>query len=130
MGPGTTEQARSVKASKSQYALFPLPRAFEQRHARIETGCSDLPAEGTLLLVQQPMHHHAVQHHHDRIRDVRGPAFIDTGAYETGGVSFDLDPLRIRCNTLHPAAPVEQFIIAGLAGAELEMSCADVPEVA
>jgi hypothetical protein len=32
-----------------------------------------------LLLVQQPMHRHAVQHHHDRIRDLWGPAFLDTG---------------------------------------------------
>src|SRR5258705_2355901 len=62
----------------NRYRLFPLPRAFEQRHAGLETGCGDRPAEGTLLLVQQPMHHHAVQHHHDRIRDVRGPTFVDT----------------------------------------------------
>jgi hypothetical protein len=110
--------------------LFPLPRTFEQRHAGLETGSGNRPAEGTLLLVQQPMHHHAVQHHHDRIRDVRGPAFLDPGAHEMGGVSFDLDPLRIRCDTLHPAAPVEQFIIAGVAGAELEMSCAGVLEAA
>ena len=75
---------------------FPVPRAFEQRHAGLETGCSNRSAEGTLLFVQQPMHYHAVQHHHDRIRDVRGPAFIDTGAHEMGGVSFDLAPLRIR----------------------------------
>src|SRR6266850_5118534 len=110
--------------------LFPLPRAFEQRHAGLETGCGDCPAEGARFLVQQPMHHHAMQHHHDRIGDVHGPAFIDTGAHEMGGVSFDLAPLRIRCDTLHPAAPVEQFIIAGVAGAELEMSRAGVLEVA
>ena len=72
--------------------LFPPPRAFEQRHAGLETGCGDRPAEGTLLLVQQPMHHHAVQHHHDRIGDVRGPAFIDAGTHDMGGVSFDLAP--------------------------------------
>ena len=92
---GTDFQRRAklnaTVGSMSQYALFFLPRDFEQRHAGLETGCGDRPAEGTLLLVQQPMHHHAVQHHHDRIRDVRGPAFIDTGAHEMGGVSFDLD---------------------------------------
>jgi hypothetical protein len=50
-----------------------VPRAFEQRHAGIETGCSNRPAEGTLLLVQQPMHDHAMQHHHDRILDDPAP---------------------------------------------------------
>src|SRR5712675_2625696 len=114
----------------NRYRLFPLPRAFEQRHAGLETGCSNRSAEGTLLFVQQPMHYHAVQHHHDRIRDVRGPAFIDTGTHEMGGVSFDLAPLCIPCDTLHPAAPVEQFIIAGVAGAKLEMSCTGALEVA
>src|SRR6478735_6259062 len=110
--------------------LFPLPRAFEQRHAGLETGCGDRPSEGALLLVQQPMHHHTVQHHHDWICDVRGPALVDTGAHEMGGVSFDLARLRISRDTLHPAASVEQFIVAGVAGAKLEMPHAGVLEVA
>ena len=84
-----------------------MPRAFEQRHAGLETGCGNRSAEGTLFLVQQPMHDHAVQHHHDRIRDARGSAFIDTGAHEMGGVSFDLAPLCVTCDPLHPAAPIE-----------------------
>jgi hypothetical protein len=56
--------------------LFPLPRAFEQCHAGIKTGCGNRPTEWTRLLVQEPMHHHAVQHHHDGISDLRGPACI------------------------------------------------------
>ena len=31
--------------------LFPLPRAFEQRHAGFETGFGDGPTESTLLLI-------------------------------------------------------------------------------
>jgi hypothetical protein len=40
----------------SRGPIFPLPRAFEQRHACVETGRGDRPPERTLPSVQQPMH--------------------------------------------------------------------------
>ena len=46
-----------------------------------------------------------------------------------GSVSFDFAPLRIRCDPFHPAASVQQFIIARVVGAELQMSNAGVLEV-
>src|ERR1700732_3836281 len=129
---GTT-QRHSVntteRSARYLLRLFPVPRAFEQRHASLETGRSDRAADGTLLLVQKSMHYHAVQHHHDWIRDLRGSAFIDAGAHDMGGVSLNFVSLRVRCDALHPAAPVEQFIIAGMACAELDMSCTGVPEI-
>jgi hypothetical protein len=60
------------------------------RHVKL---LSQFAVEGSLSgayshLVQQPVHHHAVQHHHDRICDARGFAFVDSGAHDMRGVSF------------------------------------------
>src|ERR1700730_769290 len=130
---GTTQRhSVNITERSARYLLrlFPVPRAFEQRHASIETGRSNRAADVTLLLVQKPMHYHAVQHHHDRIRDLHRSAFINTGAHEMGGVSLNFVTLRVRCDALHPAASVEQFVVAGMTCAEFEMSCAGVFEIA